>query len=525
MQQNRPRLGSKPWGAISMSVATKRVSGSVTLDGAADLGDVPVHPGDIVAEKFRIERIVGEGGMGVVVEATHLDLDERVALKFLRENARKNPEFLARFTREARALVKLKSEHVARVMDVGSHASGPFIVMEYLEGSDLANVLGERGPLSFVEAAEYVIQACEAVAEAHSRGIVHRDIKPENLFLVRRDDWQLVKVLDFGISKAALSGNAPEIDLASHKTTSMMGSPYYMSPEQLRSTKSVDHRADVWSLGAVLFELVTGHTAFDPELEFTELVAAILETPHRRATSIAPGIPVEFEAVIDRCLAKDREHRFASAAALAVALLPFAPRRARVPAERAVRTMRGAGLVVDHDVSLPGSDYPPPREDVRVVSGSAAAAEAHARSEAPTLTASPAVPSPVAMEVGVPATPAPAERRNKLVLALAALLFLGAVIIGVLVLKREAAPPDAGIVAAPTAHEATPPVKDAPEPAVTGVATGAGAPAVVPTTNAGRVETRRPGARHAPPPRDTKSAAPVDPPPRPPSTLEIRQSR
>jgi eukaryotic-like serine/threonine-protein kinase len=319
---------------------------------------LPVVPGQVLGGKFRIERVIGEGGMGIVVEATHIQLEERVALKFLRREVMLMPEVVGRFDAEARAVVKLKSEHVARVSDVGRTEEGiPYMVMELLDGKDLGQIVTEQGPLPVSEAVEYIIQACEGVGEAHARGIVHRDLKPENLFLVKRGDWGVVKVLDFGISKAVLVG-ASSVDMASSSTTSIMGSPYYMSPEQLRSTKSVDHRADIWSLGVVLFELLTGGTIFDETKEFTELVADILETPHRRLTRFRKDAPADLELVIDRCLDKDRTRRFQNVAELAVALLPFAPRRSRVTAERTTSIARAAGLITDPNFRLPPSNYP-----------------------------------------------------------------------------------------------------------------------------------------------------------------------
>jgi len=318
-------------------------------------------PGQVLAGKFRVERVIGQGGMGIVVEATHLALDQRVAIKFLRHEARLLPDVVARFDREARSAVKLKSEHVARVIDVGKTDDGtPFMVMEYLDGQDLSQRLLSGGALPISEAVEYVIQACEGVGEAHAKGIVHRDLKPENLFLVDRDGgWKQVKVLDFGISKAALTGNASSVDMSVNATSSIMGSPYYMSPEQLRSTKSVDHRADVWSLGVVLFELLTGTTPFDETLEFTELVAEILEAPHRRLREFRPDAPEALERVVDKAMAKDRASRFQSTAELAIALLPFGPSRARVSAERTTSISRAAGLLGDPGIMFPPSVSPP----------------------------------------------------------------------------------------------------------------------------------------------------------------------
>ncbi|MGH7270161.1 MAG: serine/threonine protein kinase, partial [Polyangiaceae bacterium] len=200
--------------------------------------DIGVQAGDVLAGKYRVEQVLGVGGMGVVVAAHHLQLDEKVALKFLLPHALTNAEAMARFEREARAAVKIKSEHVARVSDVGKLENGsPYMVMEYLEGTDLAGWLEKRGALSIEEAVEFVLQACEAIAEAHALGIVHRDLKPANLFCVRRADGRLsIKVLDFGISKVTKGGIQ---DVSMTRTTAIMGSPLYMSPEQMQSSKQV----------------------------------------------------------------------------------------------------------------------------------------------------------------------------------------------------------------------------------------------------------------------------------------------
>jgi eukaryotic-like serine/threonine-protein kinase len=294
-----------------------------------------VRTGEVVAGKFRIERVLGQGGMGVVVAATHLQLDEIVALKFLRAHASADPETVARFTREARAAAKLKSEHVARVLDAGVTDEGtPYIVMEHLEGRTLGRLLEEQGRLDVATAAEFAIQTCEGLAEAHARGIVHRDIKPENLFLVERSQgWRVVKILDFGISKFEVARGAAESNIS---TQSMMGSPCYMSPEQLRSTASVDHRTDIWSLGATMFELLAGGTPFRAGQSLPQLIAEILEKPTPRLVDYWHDVPEELSAVVARCMAKNRDDRFANAAEVALAFLPFAPKRVRSNVERAI---------------------------------------------------------------------------------------------------------------------------------------------------------------------------------------------
>lgn len=311
--------------------------------------------GQVLEGKFRVENVIGEGAMGLVVEATHLDLEERVALKFLRDEAKARPDLASRFAREARASATIKNDHVARVYDVGTHDGAPFIVMEYLVGRDLEQILHAGGPLDPTEAVELVIQACEGLTAAHTQGIVHRDIKPGNLFVSEHGGIRQLKLLDFGISKAGLKkGTLEDVDLLTGDTTQIMGSPHYMSPEQIRSTKDVDLRADIWSLGVVLFELITGKTPFDAS-EITGIIAQVLHEPHRTARSLVPDIPTGLEEVIDHCLQKEPAKRYQCAADVAVALLPFAPKRSRAVAERATKMQaRAAGA------DLPPESLPPP---------------------------------------------------------------------------------------------------------------------------------------------------------------------
>ena len=247
-----------------------------------------VYPGQVLAGKYRIERVLGQGGMGVVVEATHLQLEDRVAIKFWLPEALANPEAVGRFAREARAAGKIKGEHVARVIDVGTLETGaPFMVMEYLHGRDLSAVVREGGPLPPAQAVDAVLQACEALAEAHALGIVHRDLKPANLFVTTRPDGTpAVKVLDFGISKVT---NPSSSDHALTKTTSVMGSPLYMSPEQMTATRDVDARTDIWAVGAILYELLVGHVPFSAET-LPQICGLILTSPPRpiRVATVRP---------------------------------------------------------------------------------------------------------------------------------------------------------------------------------------------------------------------------------------------
>jgi serine/threonine protein kinase len=302
-----------------------------------------VHEGQILAGKFRIERVLGQGGMGVVVAATHLQLDERVALKFLLPDALSNPEAVERFAREARAAVKIKSEHVARVSDVGTLESGsPYMVMEYLEGQDLAGYVHANGAMAVPAAIEFVLQACEAIGEAHALGIVHRDLKPANLFVTRRVDGSpCVKVLDFGISKLTMPGGGA--DLGMTKTSTVMGSPLYMSPEQMSSTRNVDMRTDIWALGVILYEILTGRVPFEAET-MPQLCGMILQDPPRPLRDLRPDLPDILQAVIFRCLEKSRDRRFANVADLAAALAPFGAPSAQRSAERISRVLGAAGI-------------------------------------------------------------------------------------------------------------------------------------------------------------------------------------
>ena len=310
-------------------------------------------PGLVVAGKYRVERLIGEGGMGVVVAATHVELDQRVAIKFLLPEAMRHEVVVERFLREAKVAARVKSEHVARVSDVGKVEPGgiPFIVMEYLEGSDLGAMIDSGGRLPLDEASEIGLQACEALAEVHAAGIVHRDLKPANLFVTRRADGSAcVKLLDFGISKFTVDPDDAGADPALTSTATIMGSPSYMSPEQLRSTKEVDGRTDVWALGAVLYEAMTGKPAFRGETVAQVCFLIGSEDPVPPST-LRADVPADVERAILSCLDKNAETR-ASLVDLARALVDVAPPRARASLER-LEAVLGAPPSRTKEASLP----------------------------------------------------------------------------------------------------------------------------------------------------------------------------
>ena len=287
-----------------------------------ELEGVP-QPGDVVVEKYRVDRVLGVGGMGCVVAATHASLGTPVAIKFLLARAAKNPSNIERFQREAQAAARIKSDHVAKVTDVGTLASGtPYMIMEFLDGEDVSERL-KRGAIAIPEACRYILQACEALAEAHAAGIVHRDLKPANLFLTPHPSGgHRVKVLDFGISKIlAEPGVAPGADLT--KTSTLMGSPLYMSPEQMMSAKDADARADIWALGVILHELITGIPPFIGGT-LPEICSKILTAPPTPLAQALPGAPPNLAAVLTRALAKKPDDRHPTLAELAVELAPFA---------------------------------------------------------------------------------------------------------------------------------------------------------------------------------------------------------
>jgi serine/threonine-protein kinase len=298
-----------------------------------------VLEGEILAHKYRIDRVLGAGAMGVVVAAHHLGLDTRVAIKLMRRELWGNEEAVVRFSREARAAAKLTSEHVARVLDVGVLETGaPYMVMEFLDGADLHKWLALHGPLPVEQAVDFVLQASEAIAEAHQLGIVHRDLKPSNLFCVPRTDGTLcIKVLDFGISKMSIVSTAGS-NVSMTRTATVIGTPLYMSPEQMESSRGVDARADVWALGVILFELLAGKSPFYAD-SLPEVCLKIATRPPPPLRDLRGDAPRDIEVAILKCLQKDREGRFQSVADYYSAIAPFGSGDGRAAAERIRRSM------------------------------------------------------------------------------------------------------------------------------------------------------------------------------------------
>jgi serine/threonine-protein kinase len=309
--------------------------------------DPQLQPGSLVADKYRVVRVLGNGGMGVVLEARHDVLGTQVAIKVPRPGILVYPEAVARFLREAHAAAKLKSDHVVKVQDVGTLPSGqPYIIMEYLEGLDLASWLASGGPLPITQAVDFALQGCVGLAAAHALGMVHRDVKPANLFCVPQGDGHYtLKLLDFGISKMPAAQHASTANAT--RAGSAMGSPPYMSPEQSLSSKDVDARTDIWALGVTLYQLLSGHLPFEAET-LQGLGMRIATTPPDPLSKWHVTVPPALEEVVFRCLEKQASRRYETVADLALALLPFCSNGESVhrAVKRSVELVRNAGSKV-----------------------------------------------------------------------------------------------------------------------------------------------------------------------------------
>jgi serine/threonine protein kinase len=418
------------------------------------MGSPPAALGDVIADKYSVERIVGEGGMGVVYMARHLELDQRVAIKFLLPEIAQQGMAAERFRREARAAARIRGEHVCRVLDVGTLRGIPYMVMEYLEGRDLANELERRGRLPPEEAVGYLLEACDAVSEAHAAGIVHRDIKPANLFLATRSDGSRhVKVLDFGVSKSLVDSNSGQHALT--VTSSVVGSPLYMSPEQLDSARDVDRRTDIWALGVVLFELLTGRTPFSGD-SIPQLVNAVLHDQPPTFAACEVTAPDGLEVALARALAKQRDLRYGSVAEFVSALAPYASRHVALSGRmsRAIAgTLSGAPMLMDSQpiVTLSASD-------VRLSGVGGQGTQNRQASGSREVSQVP--PVPWAQRT----TDRGRRSRQGIVLGALVLLAGSGFLVYRFALQRESGAPAAGLGAAPTAAP-SPSVADEPEKA------------------------------------------------------------
>ncbi|XXT19058.1 serine/threonine-protein kinase [Sorangium sp. So ce429] len=298
--------------------------------------------GTLIAGKYRVDRLLDKGAMGAVVAATQTDLGELRAIKLLLPATAADPEMCERFLREARIAARLRSEHAVKVHDVGRLENGlPFLVMELLDGRDLRVIRKKRGPLPIEEATLYVIQACDALAEAHAMGLVHRDVKPANLFLTHtREGAPCIKVLDFGVSKVSEAASLGVSEMRT-STGQMLGTPHYMPPEQMRGQRDVDARADIWAVGSLLYVLLTGR--YPMHARSVETVSLVLggKFVPPLPSKVRRGLTPEIDPIIMRCLERDRERRWPDLAALTLALRPFAPPAAQPLVVRIQRILRG----------------------------------------------------------------------------------------------------------------------------------------------------------------------------------------
>jgi eukaryotic-like serine/threonine-protein kinase len=361
--------------------------------------------GQTVGGKYRIERVIGRGGMGVVVEAQHLVLSARVAIKFLVPELAQNAEAAARFLREARTTFGVRSPHIVSVLDVGHTEAGlPFIVMEYLEGEDVSARLQRLGHVSEREAIEIVRQAALGVAYAHARGIIHRDLKPSNLLCSETSDGEfVVKVVDFGISKLTQDSPLDKDGLVNTQTATVLGSPLYMAPEQLQSAKHLDEGCDIWALGVILFELLTGRPPFLGK-SVTEVAINVATQPLPSLGESRADVSSAAQAIVARCLQKVRADRYATIEQLLTALRDCA-RGASSEVPSLVRTTATTPTAAEPSAAEPSAAEPSASQQGAPLGASLAAIEGLSPIPAYTPSAVPAIASPNVQTLTLDAAP------------------------------------------------------------------------------------------------------------------------
>ncbi|HEY8078394.1 MAG TPA: serine/threonine-protein kinase, partial [Labilithrix sp.] len=460
--------------------------------------------GDVIAGKYAIVKVLGEGGMGIVYEAMHQKLRQRVAIKMLLPTML-DAVIVERFEREARAAAKLTSRHVARVIDVDATPAGlPYMVMEFLQGHDLDQEIQRRGKLPAEEAVDYVLQTCAAMNEAHGLGIVHRDLKPSNLFLAwDGPDARIVKVLDFGISKVAGDGDGK---LTGAET--VMGTAMYMSPEQVKSAGNVDQRTDIWALGVVLYELLSGRPPFQGT---TTQLAAQIVTERAPDVRVHAVVSAELAQVVNRALEMHPRDRFQNVRDFVVALTPHAP-------HGSVGRIFGDAVTLSSGsfprVSLPVAGGPPPSDRAATVIQSDAVSQSTRRDggTAPGWTQPPSTHG---------------RKRRALVGMLVA--FLGGTVVlgsGTIFFLRMRSTPVAPPAITAAARSDAPPANEPPPPSIEPAPPPTGAPgaenaktvAPQPAVTTTKPQPHVPGAQHVPtPPAVTTSSPPATHAPPPPA--------
>jgi serine/threonine protein kinase len=305
---------------------------------ARDAAYAVQHPalaiGDIVADRYRVGPVIGAGGMGIVYKAQHIELGTWVAVKVIRPDIAQNSSLWRRFEREARALAALHNKNVVRVHDAGTLPSGlRYLVMEYLEGTDLRRLLVERGSMPVPEAVDHVLQVCSALGDAHRLHIIHRDIKPENIFLARfRACEPTIKLLDFGVAR--FLDDKGQLTVPGRG----VGSPRYLSPEQVLNAGSADQCSDIWGVGLLLYELISGRSPFEG-LNAAQICLSICQGSFRSIATLCPELPPALCAAIMHCLEPDPKRRFQSAEEVMAALEPFSSRHLRGPKASAAEAL------------------------------------------------------------------------------------------------------------------------------------------------------------------------------------------